>query len=208
MTQPLQPARRATVDDLPQLVALWREKRLPWELLEKRVQDHQIILSAGGELLGAIGWETGSNDARLHTEVFAHDAQADELRVQLWERLRVLAKNHGVARVWTQLDTPFWLQNGFAKPTPEQSAKLPPDWAGDAQPWQVLQLREEAAVQGLTLDQHLALFKEASRAERESLQQKARVMRFIALAAAVALAAVVGYWAFSFFRLQSRRRRR
>ena len=195
------------MDDLPQLVALWREHGLPWEQLEKRVKDHQIILSVGGELLGAIGWEAGSHDARLHTEVFARAEQADELRVQLWERLRVLAKNHGVARVWTQLDAPFWLQNGFAGPTPEQAAKLPPDWAGDARPWQVLQLREEAAVQGLTLDQHLAVFKEASLAERESLQQKARVMRFVALAAAVALAALVGFSAVSFFRMQARRRK-
>ena len=208
MTQPIEPARRATVDELPQLVTLWREKGLPWATLEKRVQDHQIIHSAGGELLGAIGWETGTNDARIHSEVFARDEQATELRAQLWERLRVLAKNHGVARVWTQLDGPFWGQNGFAAPTPEQTAKLPPAWAGDARLWQVLQLREEAAVQGLTLDQHLAIFKEASRAERESLQQKAKVMRIIALVSALILAGIVGVWAVSFFRLQSRRRRR
>ena len=34
--------RRATLEDLPKLIALWQKEFLPWEVLEKRFTEFQI----------------------------------------------------------------------------------------------------------------------------------------------------------------------
>ena len=53
MMTPNQQVRRATVEDLEKLVPLWQQENLPWEDLEKRFKEFQVVEGAGGELLGA-----------------------------------------------------------------------------------------------------------------------------------------------------------
>src|SRR5439155_27234308 len=102
MTTSNPPVRRATVEDLPKFVPLWQEENLPGPELEKRFKEFQVVEGPDGDLLGCMGLEIGGVEARLHSEVFAHAGQADTLRELLWERTQVLAKNHGLLRVWTQ----------------------------------------------------------------------------------------------------------
>ena len=86
MTTPNPQVRRATIEDLPNLVELWRQENLPAPDLEKRFKEFQIIEGAGGELAAAVGLQVAGLEARLHSEVFAHAEQADALRELLWER--------------------------------------------------------------------------------------------------------------------------
>src|SRR5437899_5316648 len=115
--------RRATVEDLQRLAPLWQQEHLPVSDLEKRFKEFQLIEAVGGELLGAIGLELAGPEGRLHGEVFAHADQSNALREKLWERAQVLASNHGLARLWTQLPAPFWQLNGFLWPSAGTAAK-------------------------------------------------------------------------------------
>ena len=63
--------------------------------MEKHFKQFQVVEAAGGELLAALGLEVAGTEGRLHGEVFAHAEQSDALRDLFWERLQVLAKNHG-----------------------------------------------------------------------------------------------------------------
>src|SRR5262245_23646061 len=114
MTTPSQPARRATIEDLQKLTPLWTREGLPAEELGKRFQEFQVIDGSDGALAGAIGLHITGQEGRLHSEAFLHPEEAEPLRARLWERVQMIAKNHGLVRLWTQLNAPFWSQNGFA----------------------------------------------------------------------------------------------
>jgi len=49
--------RRATVDDLNALKALWESMRLSPEILEPKLTEFQVVENADHEVLGAIGIE-------------------------------------------------------------------------------------------------------------------------------------------------------
>jgi N-acetylglutamate synthase-like GNAT family acetyltransferase len=206
MSTPQLQVRRATIDDLPKLAPLWRAENLPVEDLEKRFKEFQVAESQGGEVFGAIGLQIAGHEARVHSEVFTHPEHADALREKLWERVKVLANNHGLVRVWTQLAVPFWHQNGFAAVPAEALGKLPPAFLGDSRPWLLVQLRPEPS-SAISLDKEFAMFREAERERTERMFRQARVLKMIAAAFAVAVLFLVLFWAISFFRLQNKMRR-
>jgi N-acetylglutamate synthase-like GNAT family acetyltransferase len=199
-TPPIQ-VRRATVDDLAKLVPLWREEGLPVQDLERRFKEFQVA-EEGGEILGAIGLQVSGQEARLHSEVFVHPEQADALREKLWERVQILADNHGTVRVWTQLTAPYWRQNVFAPAPAELIEKLPPAFAGEAHPWLFIQLRSEAAA--VSIDKEFAMFREAERERTERMFRQARVLKMVAAVFAAGVLFLVLFWALSFFRLRNR----
>src|SRR5882672_9665544 len=130
MTTPNLQVRRATIEDLPKLAALWQQEGLPAQDMEKRFKEFQLVEGHGGELVAAVGLQVAGLEVRLHSEVFAHAEQADALRDLLWERAQVVAQNHGLVRLWTQFGTPFWNHNGFRHAAADLLAKLPPAFGG------------------------------------------------------------------------------
>ena len=192
MTTPNPQVRRATIEDLPKLVELWRQENLPAQDLEKRFKEFQVIEGAGGELAAAVGLQVAGLEARLHSEVFAHAEQADALRELLWERAQVVAQNYGLIRLWTQFSTPFWNHSGFRHPTPEVLAKLPPVFGGEPQPWQFLQLKDEVAAP-VSIDKEFALFREMEKERTEKIFRQAKALKLVAF---VVVAVVVGLVAF------------
>src|SRR5574341_960854 len=156
--------RRATIEDLPKLIELWRQERLTPADLEKRFKEFQVAAAPDGEVLGAVGLQVAGKEGFLHSEVFSRFDLAETLRDQLWQRVQVIARNFGLVRVWTQFATPFWRQT-LRPATPEELAKLPAAFAALAQPWLVAQLREESTLPGI--DQEFALFREAERERTE-----------------------------------------
>jgi len=202
-TQPQ--VRRATIDDLAKLGPLWRAEGLPAHELEKRFKEFQLVEGPGGEVLGAIGLQIGGQEGRLHSETFAHPEHADELRPRLWERVQMIANNHGLVRVWTQLESPFWHHLGFNTASSELAAHLPGNFVGDQRPWTFYQLRAEGAA-AISLDKEFAMFREAERERTEKIFRQARVLKMIAVLLAVAVLGLVIVWAIYFFVLQRRRR--
>ena len=52
-----QDVRRATLDDLPQLIELWQMEKLPVEVLDKRFTEFQVVADASGRIVGAVGMQ-------------------------------------------------------------------------------------------------------------------------------------------------------
>lgn len=201
---PRQQLRRATIDDLPQLKALWEQEHLLSGELEKRFKEFQVVEGAGGEVLGGIGLQIAGQEGRLHSEVFLHFDQADALRELLWERAKTIAANFGLMRIWTQLDTLYWRQNVFEPASPERLEKLPPAFGGGARPWMVAQLKQESAVSAQALEQEIALLQAIERERTERIMLQARRLKWIATGMALLVFLLVIIWAFSFFKVQGR----
>jgi N-acetylglutamate synthase-like GNAT family acetyltransferase len=179
--------RRATLDDLPKLINLWRRENLPWNELEKRFTEFQVAETADGAIVGAIGLQIGEHQGRMHSEAFDSYEHVDTVRGLFWERLRSVALNHGLYRVWTLERSPYWSRSVFEPASAEMLPKLPAAF-GNPQggPWLVTQLREEVAPP-ISLDKEFALFRDAERERTERLFQQARVMKVIATILALVL---------------------
>src|SRR5260221_8006094 len=123
--------RRATVDDRAALKSLWASMQLSPDDLEKRLTEFQVVENSGGEVVGAIGIQFSGQHALLHSEGYSDFSVADAARQLFWERIRTLASNLGVFRVWTQERSPFWKSFGFQPPAAEILSRLPDKWKNE-----------------------------------------------------------------------------
>ena len=136
-------ARRATVDDLPTLRKLWQENGLAVAALEKQLTEFQIVETVEGKMLGAVALRIDGTQGQLHDEAFSRAEQADELRLLLWNRVRAIARNHGLHRIWTNERAPFWSSSGFESPSADLLKMLPTALSDTGTTWLVLKLRDE-----------------------------------------------------------------
>jgi len=179
MNEPRYNLRRATVDDLPGLKILWERARLQVLDLEKRLTDFQLVVSDAGDLIGAIGLHIEGKQGQVHSEAFAQPDQDTKFREQIWERIQVLARNHGLVRLWTREAAPFWQQQaGFAEASAELAGKLPASFGDAAGRWLMLQLREEN-LSALSVEREFELFQVSQKQETEKLMQLGRTLKLI-----------------------------
>ena len=190
--------RRATLDDIAQLTALWESMRFATEELARRVTEFQVALSAEGQLLGALGLQIAERQGLLHSEAFTDFSYADQVRPLLWERLHAVATNHGLLRVWTQESAPFWSHCGLAAPDPPALEKLPAVWRNLPSRWLTLKLREDVEAV-IAVDKEFALFMQSERQRTDRAFQQARALTLIATLIAVALLVTVLIGAFILF---------
>jgi hypothetical protein len=87
--------RRATLDDIGALRALWESMRYPTGDLERRLTEFQVVEGPGGEVVGALGFQIIERQARIHSEAFTDFAIADSMRPVFLKRIQSLAMNHG-----------------------------------------------------------------------------------------------------------------
>ena len=128
MTEAPYVARRATVEDLPQLLALWELERLPATALEKRFTEFQVVSDDAGVVLAAVGLQIIGAHGLLHGEAIARPELSDMLRGLLWKRLQVIIQNHALERLWTQLPAHAWRDQGFERATEEQLKLRPAEY--------------------------------------------------------------------------------
>ncbi len=179
MSEPQYSLRRATVDDLPGLKLLWERSRLQVLDLEKRLTDFQLVVSDAGDLIGAIGLHIEGRQGHVHSEAVAQPEQDAKFREQVWERIQVLARNHGLVRLWTREAAPFWQQQaGFAEASPELATKLPVGFGATPGRWLMLQLREEN-LSVLSIEREFELFQVSQKQETEKLMQLGRTLKFM-----------------------------
>ena len=196
--------RRATLDDIGQLTALWNAMNFPAMELAKRPTEFQVTEGADGNLVGLVGLQIAERQGRIHSEAFKDFALADQLRPLLWERIHAVATNHGLLRLWTQEQAPFWNHCGLVKADAEALEKLPAVWRGPASDWLTLKLREDIAAV-ISLDKEFALFKESEKQRTQRAFQQARVLKMIATFIALALLVLVAAGAFYVVRKLVRR---
>lgn len=184
--------RRATVDDLPALQALWQSMDFPVsELgLERRLTEFQVVADDTGRLLGAVGLELAERQGNIHHEAFSDFGLSGHLRPLLWDRLQTIATNHGLFRLWTREDAPFWKQTGLRPADASLRGKLPAAWQTEGE-WLVLQLRDEAALQAISGEKEFGHFMQEERARTQKTLERARLLKQAATLAAIVLALFV-----------------
>jgi hypothetical protein len=169
------------------------------EDLAKRITEFQIAESTEAKLVGAVGLQILDRQGRLHSEAFTDFSLADALRPQLWERLQSVATNHGLVRLWTQEQAPFWGQCGLANADSESLQKLPAGWRQLSGQWRTLKLKDDIE-EVLSVDKEFALFMESERQRTQRAFQQARVLKFIATLLAVGVLFLVMAGAFIIIR--------
>ena len=167
--------RRATVDDLPALAALWAAAGLPGPELEGRLTEFQVV-ETEGRFAGALGVEIVRQHARIHSEDYAEYGVADAARAGFWERIQTICANHGVFRVWTQKTSPFWTRWGFQPPTPEVRERLPAEWQPLEGRWLTLELKNEEAITQ-ALNQQFSGLLAAEKEETKQVAARAQTFR-------------------------------
>jgi N-acetylglutamate synthase-like GNAT family acetyltransferase len=171
--------RRATLDDLGALRAIWVSMRLPADELEKRLKEFQVVENAEGNVLGAIGIEFSGQHALLHGEGYSDFGVADTARQLFWERIQTLAANHGVFRIWTRETSPFWKSFGFQPPNVEIFPRLPEEWKNEFDGgWLTLQLKNEEAIT-TALEKQFAPFMAGEKSETKRISEKAKTLNLI-----------------------------
>jgi N-acetylglutamate synthase-like GNAT family acetyltransferase len=138
--------RRAAVDDLPALRGLWESMHLRVADLERRLTEFQVVEDSTGKVVGALGFCVQLRHGLVHSEAFADFSTADEMRPLFWTRIQSLVLNHGLARLWTLENSPFWTRNGFTPADGAAEEKLPPTWADEGKKWFSLKIKDEDAV--------------------------------------------------------------
>ena len=148
--------------------------RLPADGLEKRLTEFQVIESADGQIVGAIGIQIIRQHALLHSESYLDFSVADAARELFWERIRTIAAHHGVFRLWTQENSPFWTRWGFQPANAETLARLPGEWKRSEEKWLTFQLKDEEAI--AALDKELAQFRKLEKQRTAETLDQARSM--------------------------------
>jgi N-acetylglutamate synthase-like GNAT family acetyltransferase len=196
MSSPPYRVRRAVVDDLPLLQALWASMQLPVAELERRPTEFQVVESEDGSLLGAVGLEISGRVGRIHSEAYHDFALSEVLRQLFWERLQSLAANHGLTRLWTRETAPFWSRNSFHAPDAAELNKLPVLWGADLPGWLTLELRDEEALEK-ALETEFTRFKQLEKRRNEKLIRRGKILTIIGTTlAALLFAGVAGFAVF------------
>lgn len=181
--------RRANVDDLPALRALWTAARWPSDELESRLTEFQVV-ETGGVFAGALGVQIVRQHLRLHSEDYADFSTADAARELFWERIQKLAASHGVFRVWTQETSPFWTRWGFQPANVETLERLPAEWKNLEGKWLTLELKNEDAINA-ALQKHLPEFMADENARTAEIARKGRQLRTVFTVFFFAIAAIL-----------------
>jgi N-acetylglutamate synthase-like GNAT family acetyltransferase len=174
MSSPQFRIRRATTDDFQSLKSLWNSMRLPADELERRLTEFQVVESADGQIVGAIGVQIIGQHALLHSEGYTDFAVADAARQLFWERIQTITAHHGVFRLWTQENSPFWVRWGFQPATIEQLERLPAEWRRSGEKWLTIQLKNEEAI--AALEKELEAFRESEKKRTAETLERARTM--------------------------------
>ena len=199
MSSPPYRVRRATLDDIGQLSALWQSMHLASDGLSKRVTEVQVAESAEGKLLGAVGLQIAERQGRVHSEAFTDFSLAEQLRPLLWERLHAVATNHGLLRLWTQEQAPFWNHCGLLKAEAGALEKLPAGWRGQNSGWLTLKLKDDLETV-TSLDKEFTMFMESEKQRTARAFQHAKVLKAVATLLAFAVMVLVLAGAFILLR--------
>jgi N-acetylglutamate synthase-like GNAT family acetyltransferase len=181
--------RRATTDDFLGLRGLWNSMHFPAEDLEKRLTEFQVVETNDGEIVGAIGLQIDGRHALLHSEGYTDFSVADAARQLFWERIQTIAAHHGVFRLWTREQSPFWTRWGFQPASAEVLGRLPGPWNPSGRGWLTLQIKDEEAI--ATVEKELAVFRESEKKHAAEVMDQARTLTttitIIAFAIGIAL---------------------
>jgi N-acetylglutamate synthase-like GNAT family acetyltransferase len=175
-------SRRATIEDLGALEILWSQSGLPAAELGKFLTEFHVVTDPDGQILHAIGLLVEGDQALLHSEALSvpQSIEPDACRAAVWRRLRILARNQGISRIWTQEDAEYWQVSGYQPISESQlPAELPSFVPREAGWW--MHQSPDAAQADLMVQREFALWKTQREQESQSFQQRVKAFRAVAL---------------------------
>ncbi len=179
--------RRATLDDLPALKALWEVARQPVAELERRLTQFQLVERRDGVLCGAFGFRANGLQGLLFGVAFHSPPQALECQEEVWERIETLCRTLGVARLWLRGELNEALRpRGFRAPENRELNRLPPDFNTGRGDWWTLVLRDEDLLDE-ALKREMGGYQAEQLAQRERLQRSAAVLKWVAVLIALGI---------------------
>lgn len=170
--------RRATVEDLAVLRGIWDSMRLPADEFEKDIKEFHATEDSAGNIVGVIGIRCLGQYALLYGEGFSDFSYADASRELFLERLQTLAANHGVFRVWTTENSPFWTRWGFQPAGAELLSRLPEQWKADGAQWLTLPLKDEDAV-AEAMKTRFGNFMDSEKQQTERVRERAKTLSIV-----------------------------
>ena len=156
--------------------------------LEKRLTEFQIVEDATGKIIGAIGFQMAERHGRIHSEAFSDFAFAESARNAFWGRVQNLASNHGILRLWTQENAPFWRQRGLQAADAEALKRIPEAWKND-NPWLTLRLKDEDAIG--SIEKELAMMLQAEKDRTAQAIETGKKIKMFAMLLGLILAMFV-----------------
>jgi N-acetylglutamate synthase-like GNAT family acetyltransferase len=187
-------ARRANVECLPALREFWASCGAPVELLEKRLTEFQIA-DADGVLLATAALHVSGKHGRIHSEysVAGGEAAASLLR----DRIKNLANNLALLRLWVASGDAGWRGAGFRPANEGELESLPKEFTGEASSWDTLKLRDEKNAAGVD---EFVILRQQMQAESERLLARARVVKVVAYLFAFVVGLLVVLLVFAYFK--------
>lgn len=190
MRSPSYRVRRATLEDVGALTALWESMRFSVDDLARRVTEFQVAEASDGALAGAIGLQIAGKQGLVHSEAFTDFALAEPLRPMIWDRLQSVATNHGLTRVWTRETAPFWHHSGLVKADANALEKLPAQWHAPGPDWLTLKLREDIETV-ISVDKEFAQFMESEKERTNQALRRAKMLKMLATVLALVVLVMV-----------------
>lgn len=182
-------ARRATIEDLPQLTPLWELEQLPTDDLERRFTEFQVVVDGDSKVLGTVGIQMVANHGLLHGEAIARPEIGDEVREMLWARIQMVARNHSLDRIWTRLNAPFWRKTGFRAANEDELEAMPEAFGGETTTY-LLSLRQGDA-SAEAIEKQFAMLRALHDEESQQLQHRVSAVKKLALVLTVVVALLV-----------------
>lgn len=172
-------ARRATPEDLPALQLLWQSTGMPWEQLGSFINEFQVATDENEQLVGAIGMMVEESHALLHSESVHPDFDPDLVRLSLWRRMQIIARNKGVQFLWTQEDAAYWLDSGFRAASGSEIQSCRASFMDPSAAWRVFPMADPSRVQDV-LQEQFAILEATRLQESEDFQKRIKAFRLFA----------------------------
>lgn len=174
-------SRRADAEDLASLTDLWSAAGLPADELDGFLGEFHVVIDADGRVLHAIGLLVEDDQGLLHSEALAPGAShdPDSCRSTAWKRLRIIARNQGVRRIWTREDAAYWSTCGFQ---PVAGSDLPeplPSFATREDGWWLFRHPEPSQAAQM-IQQEMALWQTQREQEAEGFRSRLATFRVVA----------------------------
>ena len=199
MEPPTLESRRATADDLGALESLWSQSGLPATELAEFLSEFHVVTDPDGQILHAIGLLVEGDQALLHSEALSAPqfVEPDACRAAVWKRLRILTRNQGISRTWTQEDAEYWRVSGYQSIPVSQLPQELPSFVQREAGWWTYQ-SPDAAQADVLVQREFALWKTQREQESQSFQQRVKVFRVVAFGLfALSLILLLGFLFFA-----------
>jgi hypothetical protein len=168
--------------------------RFPLDDLARRITEFQVAESSDGQVLGCLAIQIAEHQGLIHSEAFGDFSLAEHLRPLLWDRVQAVATNHGLHRIWTREQAPFWSHCGLLQADQEALQNLPAPWRGASSHWLTLKLKEDVDTV-LSADKEFALFMQSEKERTAQVFERARTLKKVVTVIAVGLLLAVAIWA-------------